>query len=302
MRADEDIREEIDRSFGTGPRPASVDERVARGHRALVRRRLLAGTGTALAVVALGGTAVVALGQPGGAGTEHVYAGGPSAPSSAAVSPVTPTRAEIRQALRRQLASYDDAGRLVLAAGVTVVQRIDQPYLTTAPGRSVALVLDYRGARYWYALDRAPDGSGGGAAVWSGDRQESFETWVRDQRRIAETRPSASGSSGAWPGIPDLRLVRFAGGTEQLEPVDGATILAQTAHVSVGDSFAHPGDQTAAAKVEAADGSRYYVLARRSPGTAAQYVAVAEADGGPTLAAFLDLARQRYAAGGGGLL
>jgi hypothetical protein len=218
------------------------------------------------------------------------------------VSPVTPTRAEIRQALSRQLASYDDAGRLVLAAGVSVVQRIDQPYRATAPGRSVALVLDYRGARYWYALDRAPDGSAGGAGVWSGDRRESFETWVRDQRHIAETGPAAPDSAGAWPGIPDLRLVRFVGGTEQLAPVDGARVLSQEAHLSVGDSFAGPGDQTAAAKVEASDGTRYYVLARRAPGTAAQYIAVAESDGGPTLAAFLDLARQRYAAGGGGLL
>jgi hypothetical protein len=96
--------------------------------------------------------------------------------------------------------------------------------------------------------------------------------------------------------------VRFVEGTEQLRPVDGVRILRQRAHVSVGASFAAPADQTAAALVEAADGERSYVLARRSEGAPAQYIGVPEADGGPTLEAFLDLARTKYAEGGGGLL
>jgi hypothetical protein len=117
-----------------------------------------------------------------------------------------------------------------------------------------------------------------------------------------EDDPSSDGDQGDWPGIPDLDLVTFVGSTERLDPVAGVTILRQQAHVSVGDSFAGPNDQTAAAKVEAADGERYYVLARRVTGGAPQYIAVTEADGGPTLGSFLELARTRYDDNGGGLL
>jgi hypothetical protein len=44
------------------------------------------------------------------------------------------------------------------------------------------------------------------------------------------------------------------------------------------------------------------VLARSLGSGAAQYIAVSAADGGATLDDFLDLARSRYAEGGGGLL
>jgi len=138
--------------------------------------------------------------------------------------------------------------------------------------------------------------------MWSGDYDGSFDSWVAEQSTMVEGDPSSGGDQGDWPGIPDLDLVRFVGSTERLEPVAGVTILRQDAHVSVGDSFAGPNDQTAAAKVEAADGERYYVLARRITGGAPQYIAVTEADGGPTLGSFLDLARTRYADNGGGLL
>jgi hypothetical protein len=138
--------------------------------------------------------------------------------------------------------------------------------------------------------------------MWSGDYDGSFSSWVGEQRAAAEGDPSSGGGQSDWPGIPDLELVRFVGSTERLEPVAGTTILRQRAHVSVGDAFAGPTDQAAAAKVEAADGERYYVIARRVTGSAPQYIAVTEADGGPTLADFLNLARARYADNGGGLL
>jgi hypothetical protein len=50
------------------------------------------------------------------------------------------------------------------------------------------------------------------------------------------------------------------------------------------------------------EGVRYYVLARTMGEGAPQYVAVKAADGGAALDDFLDLARHRYASGGGGLL
>jgi hypothetical protein len=204
--------------------------------------------------------------------------------------------------MNRPLARFDDRGRLVLVPQAQVVRRIDNPDASSRPGTSVALELDYRRARYWLVLFQAPDASHSETAfMWSGDYDGSFTTWVRERSTIAED-PSTGGGHEDWPGIPDLDLVRFVGSTERLAPVAGVTILRQQANVSVGDSFGGPDDQTAAAKVEAADGERYYVIARRIPGGAPQYSAVTEADGGPTLGSFVDLARTRYADNGGGLL
>lgn len=307
MQADQGIRDEIDRSIGEGPHGVPVDELLTRGHRALVRRRLLAGTGATLAAAAIFGATAVA----GGSGTHTTQAPGYAERPSA--SPVTPTSApalalrtpsvrEAQRAMKRPLARYDDHGRLVLVPQAELVRRINNPSAGSEPGKSVALELDYRRVRYWFLLHQAPDLSHRTSFTWSGEYDGSFASWVGEQFMVEESDPSSGGDQGDWPGIPDLDLVRFAGSTERLEPVAGVTILRQQAHVSVGDSFAGPNDQTAAARVEAADGERYYVLARRITGSAPQYIAVTESDGGPTLDSFLDLARTRYADNGGGLL
>ncbi len=309
MQADHRIRDEIDRSIGEGPHGVPVDELLTRGHRALVRRRLLTGAGATLAVVALFGTTAVVAGGPGThTSRAPEYA---ERPSTSHVTPTstpapalrTPTQREARRAMNRPVARFDDRGRLVLVPAAQVVRRIDNPVAGSEPGKSVALELDYRRVRYWFALYQEPDRSGGWSSfMWSGDYDGSFASWVGEQFTIDESERSTGGGQDEWPGIPGLDLVRFAGGTDRLEPVAGVTILRQQVDVSVGDSFAGPNDQTAAAKVEAADGNRYYVLARRVTGGAPQYIAVTEADGGPTLDSFLDLARSRYADNGGGLL
>lgn len=309
MQADQGLRDEIDRSIGEGPHGVPVDELLTRGRRALVRRRLLAGTGATLAVVAIFGTTAVAV---GGSGTHTSQAPGyAERPSASPITPTsapapalrTPSQREAQRAMERPLARFDGRGRLVLVPQAQVVRRIDNPIAGSEPGKSVALELDYRRVRYSFALYQAPDRAGGWSSfMWSGDFDGSFASWVGAQFIVEEDEPSPGGGQDEWPGIPDLDLVRFVGSTERLEPVAGVTILRQQAHVSVGDSFAGPNDQTAAATVAAADGERYYVLARRVTGGAPQYIAVTEADGGPTLDSFLDLARTRYADNGGGLL
>lgn len=311
MATRDDIREQIDRSFGEGPGAGSVDDLLTRGHRALARRRLTAGVAAAAVVAVVGGTSFGAWGGTGaghraGAGIADGRTAGARVSPAPSATPTTlatrpPTRAEIARVLRRGLAEYDDRGALVIDPRAAVVRRIDDPYAVTGPGRSVALVLELRGATYWYALYRSPDGNGGGAGAWSGDHaEETFDAWVQDQRTIAQPDRAAT-SAGGWPGVPNDNLVRFGAG-ERLRPLTGVRILEQRPHVSVGASFAGPGDRTAAALVEAADGTRSYVLARRPGGGAAQYIAVAAADGGSTLDDFLTLARVRYAEGGGGLL
>lgn len=133
-----------------------------------------------------------------------------------------------------------------------MVRRIDNPFANSRPGKSVALELGYRRVRYWFFIYQAPDMSHRETSyMWPGDYNGSFASWVGEQSTVVED-PSSAGSQGEWPGIPDLDLVRFVGSTERLEPAAGVTILRQQAHVSVGESFADPNDQTVAAKVEAA--------------------------------------------------
>lgn len=305
MQADPIDPDEIARSVGEGRPGVPVDESLTRGQRALVRRRFLAGTGATLAVVAIfGTTAVVAGGSAAHTSQVPGYSGRPGAsPITPAPALRTPSQREAQRAMKRPLARFDDRGRLVLVPQTQLVRRVDNPFAGSEPGKSVALELNYRHVRYWFALYQAPNRSAGWSSfMWSGDYDGSFASWVGEQFMVEESDPSPGGGQDEWPGIPDLELVRFVGSTQRLEPVAGVTILRLQAHVSVGKSFADSNDQTAAAKVEAADGERYYVLARRVTGGAPQYIAVAEADGGPTLGNFLELARTRYANSGGGLL
>lgn len=307
------IRDEIDRSFGSGPDTRSVDEELEEllrtGHRDLRRRRLAAVAAAAVVAVVVGGTALATAG--GGSSQGAPVAGEPSStattgtmtPSPASeADPAPPTRKEIEKVMRRtSIAEYDGSGHLKIDPRAEVVDRIDNPFGLVPPRRSVGLAVEFRGAEYWFALYEDADGGGGGATVYSGDAKEPFRAWVASQSGIAEGSTTSVGPD-VWPGVADLDLVSFIGNTEELRAAHGVTILEQRAHVSVGDSFAGPGDHTAAALVEAANGQRYHVLARSFDGKPGQYIAVKASDRVPTLDAFLDLARDRYAEGGGGLL
>ncbi len=320
-----DIKDEIDRSFGSGPADgagdagdgdAGVEQLLAAGRRAL-RRRRLAVAGAALATVAVvGGTAWAATGAGSdradgvpvatrpGATQDASRAADPSTgptPSEQPRAERTPSNAEIDHALGDlNLVSYDDSGAVVIDHRATLVARIDNPFHLDPPQKSVGVAVRFRGVTYWYALSYAGDGSSGGALAWAGGQKESFRTWVRGESGTA-SGPESVGRP-VLPGIAHLDLVEFVGDTEQLRPVKGATILEQRAHVSVGDSFAGPDDHTAVAEVEAADGQRYYVIARSFDGKPGQYIAVPKAKGGATIDDFLQMARKRYAEGGGGLL
>jgi hypothetical protein len=205
-------------------------------------------------------------------------------------------------ALRRPLAEYDDRGRLVLDPDVDVLTRVDDPFTHGTTDRSVALELSFRGATYWIAQYHSSDGSSGGTADYAGQQaQQTFESWVQQQDPGGDTGSGVG--PDVWPGTVDADLVHFSeDGSERLVAHPGARIVEQRAHVSVGESFAGPGDQTAAAEVVSADGTHLYVLARAFDGKPGQYIYVSRAEGGRDLTDFLGLARHRYAAGGGGLL
>ncbi|WP_179662232.1 hypothetical protein [Nocardioides panaciterrulae] len=315
-----DIRDEIDRSFGSGPNDGATDAEIERllaaGHRAL-RRRRLAVAGAALTTAAVvGGTAWAAAGAgsdraddaPVASSSGATRAADPSTAATPSTGPTssptggpgaerTPSNAELDHVLHElSLVAYDDAGNVVVDDRATVVQRLANPFHLDPPQKSVGVAVRFHGVTYWYALNYAGDGSSSGTLAWAGGQQGSFLSWVQGASGTV-SGPESVGDP-VLDGIASVDLVRFVGDTEQLEPVRGATILEQRAHVRVGDSFAGPGDHTAAAEVAGGDGERYYVLARSFDGKPGQYIAIPVKRGGASLDDFLALARQRYAGGG----
>ena len=323
-----DIRDEIDRSFGPGPDDdADLGELLVAGRRALLRRRLTVGAGALATAAILGGTTWAATGAGGDRADDVPVATSPGHPSgvaspsdpatttsttASATPSATPGRpaADVgRKPTRKQyqhvvvdlmLVGYDEHGRVVVDPRATVVDRVDNPFHLEPPQDSVAVAVRFQGSVWWYATSYAGDGSSNSTVTWAGNYDGSFTSWARGQNGIAG--PPESVGDPVLPGITYIDLVDFVGDTEKLAPVEGATILEQRPHVSVGDSFAGPNDHTAVAEVRAADGQVYYVLARSFDGKPGQYIAVPRARGGATIDDFLAMARQRYAEGGGGLL
>jgi len=293
------LSEELERSIGEGPALPPPQDLLLPGRRALARRRFTIGAAAvAVAVVVVGLTAVGNgllrddSSAPAPSGTPSDRVSDPGNPPSE-----PPSRAQTRQVLNSDLVKYDGEGRLVISPRAHVQQRLDNPYDVAAPRKSVAIAAEIDGATYWFAHVYKSDGTSDAAMTYSGSQEQDFETWTAEQATLAEDQ---SGDGGEWPGIPDLELVRFTEG-DLLEAVAGVTLVRQVAQPDLGPAWAGPGDRSAAAEV-VQDGERYYVLARASGNEPAQYIAVPEADGGPTLEQFLDLAQDRYAEGGGGLL
>ena len=194
-------------------------------------------------------------------------------------------------------------GTVHVRDGVDVVRVVDNPYDRKPPAASAAVIYVAGGETHWWAGYVDAEGSGGSTDQPRMDTM-TFQDWIVANAPIQGSgRCAACAGAGpdSWPGQTDVDLVRFAQGSERLVPVDGVTMIEQRAHPDVGASFATGTDQSAVAEVSA-DGGRWYVLARRPAGEAPQYIAVRAADGGVTLDDFLDLARERYAEGGGGLL
>ena len=308
---DTDLARRLDRSIGPAPDSEQpLADLLAAGHQVVRRRRITAGAGTALAAAAV--FVVVAISTSGSPQrAEAPIAEQPTAtpsPSQAveptpSATPAEPSRREISRVVRDNLVHYDGQCRLTVDRG-TVVRQLDDPYgLAATGGTSSVGELQVGTGLYWYASTCDAEGNESGAWIYSGDARGDFEKWVENN---TPTPDSAGGDTGGpFIGIPDLDLVRFDGDTTTLLAEAGVTIVDQRAGVDVGEAFAGPGDRTAAAQVTDPGGATYFVLARSIGGEGAQpqYIAVpqAEVDGGD-LDDFLDLARQRYAEGEGGLL
>ncbi len=300
---DTELADRLDRSIG--PAPESDDllaGLLAAGHGAVRRRRVATVAGTAVAVlVVAAGVAVATGGSPDRA---TAPASEPTATASAAPEPPTPTPAATASvgpawAWGHELAAFNPTtGELEIHPGATVVQRIDNPYHLDPPRGSVAVAVAKGQRTMWYAV--AWDGTGASGATTPA--QGSFRAWVQQVSAIASSAEEGDGSAPTpgFPGQDRDDLVAFvADHGERLGPVGDVVVLEQRAGVDVGPSFATAADDSAAAEVRTADGTVLFVLARRTAGGPAQYIAVTQAEGGADLDAFLALARDRYAEGSG---
>ncbi|MEO9322659.1 hypothetical protein ABFT23_04160 [Nocardioides sp. C4-1] len=288
---DTDLFAALNRAIGTGPAIAPPEHRVTAGRRALLRLRLITAAGALAVLVAAGGTLLAVTGDDGGPSTAPVATDGTTPTPTPSTSP-SPTPSEAPESARpadgADLELTAD-GELLVAEGVEVLQRIDNPLGLEAPDRSVAVAYTRDGAETWALLDHVRGAGGSSSGGTSSDPARkafaTLEQWIADQVAIREDTPTST-------------YVAFAGGGERLRPRPGVTMLAQTSDVDLPD-FAGPGDDTAAAMVRDPDGVRWFVLARRTGGAPADYLTVAGEVGGPDLAAFLDYAAEQYGSGEG---
>lgn len=320
---DPDIRRAIERSIGEGPEQPAPELLLARGRRALRRRRLTeAGSALAAGAVIVTVTILSAHGSPGRATPRPVDPASATATTRASEPTATPsTRAAARfpapdaafirdRGLTADWAVSQREDGLHVSPGIIVNQFEDDPWGVRPGAWSVALVYRLHGVTYWYTgyIDASYGGSS--TSIPAAQAGLPLAAWVRRAKADlyrehggggGRPRGTAATPDGGWPGITDLQLVRLDAGSERLRPLDAVTLLSQRAHPDLPSSWARPGDRSAAAEVRF-EGRRYYVLTRATGGGAPQYIAVPAADGGATLDDFLALARQRYGRGGGGLL
>lgn len=297
-----DIADQLEAAIPAPPRPAPpLDASVARGRRALARRRAAYAVGAVATALVIGGTAWAVSpgdgpGRSGGPGFAEQPSGSaaprPQQPDDEA-DPGMPWRGE--DAARR-----DRTGDLEIRPGWTVTRRIEQ---VDGPG-TVGLELSKGERRQWYLFGDAMTISSLHAPE---PGYSTFQGWIDVNVPLLEG-PAAGPGQGddEWPGVPRDDLVlfvpRFMSSERGLMPVDSSvTMVDEVFNPDLGESFAPPKDTGAA---EVTKGTTHWYVVARLPD---DYIAV-PADvartkyGVDDLGEFIEFARQRYAEGGGGLL
>ena len=280
-----DLGDEIERSFGTGPALVPVEERIAAGRRALVRRRVASGV-AALAAVAVVGTGAYAVspGDPAGRGTGQV-----------AVDPTpTPTPTPSPTSSEQPGGPWEDDiparyidGELQVRDGVVVHQHIENPYGRAAPRTSDALDLTYHGRRMWVIVDLGKNGYGLTSSTPS-NGWASFADYVADQ---------VDGQTGSDDGWPDTMELTADG---RVVPTAGTTVHNRTDDPQLGPDFAPAGATTGAAVVTVAgDPHSYFLVWRVIDGQLDVLTTPPDKVTGATFDELLSYARAQYASGEG---
>lgn len=274
------LQEELDRAIGDGPEHAPVEHTLRAGRRALRRRRVGAAAGTLAVVAVIGiGYAVAAPGPDGDARGNVATDPSPTAPD-----PAEPPSEPWQGA---ELVRYSSEGELQVRPGVTLHGHIENPYGYTAPERSDALDLSFKGNRVWVIIEQTADGVSVSEAApsngWAG-----FETYVADQ---------ADGATGGDDGWPDTMRLTPQG---TVEATPGATVHNRTDDPQLGDSFAPDGATTGAAVVSVEGDQRSYFVVWRVIDDELDVITTPPADvAGATFAELLSWARSQYASGEG---
>jgi hypothetical protein len=269
------LEDRLATAWSDAPPLPPVGERLAAGHRALRRQRILTTAVTTFAAVAAIGVATA-------------VTGGTVEPRTVEPAPA-PAVVDREAVLGDFWAAFDAGARLVVRDDVTVLQRVDGPLPDV---RSVALDLRRGDAERWYLV--TDDGSDPTVAVppeQATPDTDAFLVWVHLQD------PTADPTAGADPaGVRDWVHLAADG---RLVPVrQGVTVLRSVADPDV-PGFTD-GTYVSVAAALRVDGERSYVLARRYPdGGPPQYFRISVRQGGPTLETMLDFARQKYGSGAG---
>lgn len=262
---DVELREALTQGFGTEPPHPPVADRLTAGHRAVRRRRVARAVVTVAAAAGLGLGSVAVLGDAG------------NAPTQVATNP-GPTWGD------GELARYSADGMVEVRPGATVLYRIDEPLGDPSDfNHSVALALEFQGARTWMILSWKADPHGGssGMTAAGGPEEGTFADWVEQQ--VAANEDNSAG------------YVEFAD-DGSLVATHGVEIIDQRHPVELKD-FTLGDEASAAALLQGPDGKKWYVLVRYAEKP--DVIAVPFQTGGPDLDAFLEYARQKYASGEG---
>jgi hypothetical protein len=178
---DTDIRDEIDRSFGTGPVYVDDGSLLSAGRRALRRRRLVAG-GAAVAVAAIALSAAVGLGSG-----PHDSTGGPVAtPPASAPSETQDTNVDgvvlVPDSTLPDSSPVDVAedGSVHVRPDVQVTVATPNPFERIDLSASAAVIYLVDGEPHWYVgyLDAQGGRSAARTPALDG---VSFDDWVAEQ-------------------------------------------------------------------------------------------------------------------------
>jgi hypothetical protein len=281
------LQEELDRSFGHGPRLPPVHSHVVAGRRALMRRRVASGL-AGLAVAAVLATSWYAVSPSSPTGFDRL-AGEPtpSATPSATEATEGPTREPTEVPWPRgELIRYVD-GELDVRPGVIVHEHIANPYGFEPPLLSDALDVTWRDQRQWLMIEKHPMPRGiSSSSSTPSNGWASFGDYVADQVDI-------NGGSG-WPDTFQLDA------RGQVVPTAGIRVFNRTDDPQLGPGFAPPRATTGAAVVSVpGEDGNYFVVWRVVDGTLDVLTTPPDDIVGATFQELLSGARARYASGEG---
>jgi hypothetical protein len=180
------VREEIEKSFGSGPEPQPIEELLTAGRRRLRRRRVTEVVAAAAVIGVVGAT----------------YAA--VAPGAGVVRDTPPVAADpsgwlSEPSLHPEEVRLTDDGRLLTGEDVELLDRVDNPAGVESPEYSMAVDVSINGERQWMFLTTGPGSGGGGAQLVQEEGRQAFRAWV-EQWAASEMGVPVEGSDVSTEG------------------------------------------------------------------------------------------------------